>query len=280
VDVDRRTLLGGLASCAAGVAGRPLRAAAPALVTVFAAASLTEVVGRLEAPARLAGLALRGVFAASSILARQVEQGAGADLFFPADEEWMDYLESRALLRPGTRRDVLGNRLVLVAPADPGFRAVAPTVPGPAPGFALARALGRGGRLAVADPDYVPAGRYARAALAALGAWPQVEARLARAENVRAALALVARGEAPLGIVYATDARAERRVRVVGEFPATSHPPIRYPLAITRRARGPGPAVALDFLAASAAAREVYASAGFGVLASPSPPSPPLPAAR
>ncbi|MCU0758951.1 MAG: molybdate ABC transporter substrate-binding protein [Steroidobacteraceae bacterium] len=265
--MDRRTLVGGLLACGAGMAGRTLPAADASTVTVFAAASLTEVVGRLEAPARRAGLALRGVFAASSILARQIEQGAGADLFFPADEEWMDYLESRALLRPGTRRDVLGNRMVLVAPAGGAARAAPP--PAPAPGFALAAALGRGGRLAIADPDYVPAGRYARAALLALGAWPQVERRLARAENVRAALALVARGEAPLGIVYATDARAERGVRLVGEFPAGSHPSIRYPLAITRRARGTAPGLALAFLAGSAAARAAYAAAGFTLLAPP-----------
>lgn len=163
-------------------------------------------------------------FAASSALARQAAAGAPADLFFSADVEWMDYLTGRGLVVPGSRADVLGNRLVLVAPvAHTGPVAIRPRT-------ALAATLSAG-PVAVADPDSVPAGRYAKAALTRLGVWAAAEPHLVRAENVRAALALVERGAAPLGIVYATDARASKLVRVVGSFPAASHPPIVYPLA-------------------------------------------------
>ena len=171
-------------------------------------------------------------FAASSALARQVQAGAPADLFVSADSEWMDVLAKGGLLKANTRADFLGNRLVLIARA--GTRTTLPI----RRGFPIARALGQG-RLAIADPDAVPAGRYARAALTALGVWPAVAGRTARAENVRAALALVERGEAPLGIVYATDARASRSVRVIGLFPAASHPPIVYPLAVLQASRDP-----------------------------------------
>ena len=169
-------------------------------------------------------------FAASSALARQVTAGAPADLFVSADEAWMDAVAKAGLLRAGTRTTLLGNRLVLIAPASSKVRLT------PARGFALAKALGTG-RLALADPDAVPAGKYARAALAHLGVWTSVAAKVAPAENVRAALALVERGAAPLGIVYATDARASKTVRVVGAFPATSHPPIRYPVAMLKASR-------------------------------------------
>lgn len=163
-------------------------------------------------------------FAASSALARQIESGAPADLFLSADQEWMDYVQSRRLLAPGSRADLAANRLALIAPAASRTRLAI------GPRFLLARALGEG-RLAMADPDAVPAGKYGRQALTRLGVWPQVVGRIARAENVRAALALVARQEAPLGIVYATDARADSAVRIVGLFPPTSHAPIRYPVA-------------------------------------------------
>lgn len=163
-------------------------------------------------------------FAASSALARQVESGAPADLFISADEEWMDTLAKEQLIQADTRATMLGNSLVLIAPKT---STVALRL---APGFALARALG-GGRLALADPDSVPAGRYARQALDKLGVWPQVANRIASSDNVRAALALVAQGEAPLGIVYATDAAAEPKVRIVATFPADSHVPITYPVA-------------------------------------------------
>lgn len=170
-------------------------------------------------------------FAGSPALARQIEAGAPADLFISADEEWMDYLGTRNLLRRGTRVSFLTNILVLVAPAQSPIHLTV------SPRFALVRALGPTGRLAMADPDSVPAGIYGKQALTRLGVWSQVEQRVARAENVRAALMLVARGEAPLGIVYATDARATTGVRVVGVFPAGSHAPISYPLAMLTASR-------------------------------------------
>ncbi|MBI1403536.1 MAG: molybdate ABC transporter substrate-binding protein [Porphyrobacter sp.] len=195
-------------------------------------------------------------FAGSSALARQIEAGAPADLFLSADEEWMDHVAARGLLRKGTRSDLLTNRLVLIAPADSSLRLAI------APRFALARSLGTG-RLAMADPDSVPAGKYGKAALRALRVWDSVADKLARAENVRAALALVERGAAPLGIVYATDARASRRVRVVDTFPQGSHPAITYPLAVLRRSTHPDAAAFRAFLL-SRAGRAIFARHGFG----------------
>ena len=198
-------------------------------LTVFAAASLTDVLQQIGRDYVATGVpAPQFSFAASSVLAKQIESGARADVFFSADQEWMDYLAARGLLREDTRRDVVGNRLVLIAPADSRLELAL------APGVALAPALGPDGRLATGDPDFVPVGRYARSALVALGAWAGVADRLVRADNVRVALAYVARGEVPLGIVYATDAKAEARVRVVAVFPEDSHPPIAYPIAATR----------------------------------------------
>jgi molybdate transport system substrate-binding protein len=164
-------------------------------------------------------------FAASSDLARQVLAGAPADMFISADEEWMDAVAAKGLLRRGTRSSFLTNRLVLIAPVASRVHLTITS------GFPLAQALGMG-RLAMADPDAVPAGRYGRQALTRLGVWPAVQSRIAPAQNVRAALALVDRGEVPLGIVYATDALADRRVRVVGVFPPSSHAPIIYPMAL------------------------------------------------
>lgn len=169
-------------------------------------------------------------FAGSSALARQIEAGAPADIFVSADEPWMDAVQSKGLLRPKTRVPFLTNSLVLVAPANTPRRLTI------APGFPLAAALGSS-RLAVADTSAVPAGVYAKQALTRLKVWPSVQGKLAPAENVRAALALVSRGAAPLGIVYATDARAERGVRVVGIFPAKSHDPISYPVALLASSR-------------------------------------------
>jgi len=219
-------------------------AAAPArgqeAVTVFAAASLTDALRDLGAQWAARGdPAPRFSFAASSTLARQIEQGAPADLFMAADEAWANYLQERQLLVNATRSSPLGNALVLVAPAA----AARP--------IALAREtdllalLGPQGRIATGDPAHVPAGRYARAALTWMGQWEALAPRLARAENVRAALLLVERGEAPFGIVYATDAAASRGVRVVATFPDASHEPITYPFALTRRAEGNAQARAL-----------------------------------
>lgn len=199
-------------------------------VTVFAAASLTNVLDDLGKEFALAtGVPVRFSFAASSVLARQIDAGAGADVFISADQEWMDYLERRARIQKSSRRIVAGNRLALIAPAGRDVRLVI------GQGFPLAGALGKR-RLATGDPDSVPVGRYARAALTSLGVWNDVADRLVRADDVRHALMFVARGEAPLGIVYETDARVEARVQVVGIFPADSHLPITYPAALTRDA--------------------------------------------
>lgn len=195
-------------------------------------------------------------FAASSALARQIEAKAPADLFVSADEEWMDYLAQRKLIAAGTRASFLTNRLVIVAKA--GSR----TQLDVRPGFALAKALG-GGRLALADPDAVPAGRYTRAALTALKVWPAVQGNLARAENVRAALALVARGATPLGVVYATDARAEPAVRVAGWIPASAHGPITYPVARLSASTNPDAEGFRRFLV-SAEGKAMFVRFGFG----------------
>jgi molybdate transport system substrate-binding protein len=198
---------------------------------VFAAASLSDVLTEIAAQySAQTGQGVKLSFAASSTLARQIEAGARADVFLSADEEWMDYLATRALLDGATRRDVVGNRLVLIAPSDSRAQLRI------APRFPLAAAVGEG-RLATGDPASVPAGRYARAALESLGVWSEIEPRLARAENVRAALAFVARGEAPFGIVYETDALAEKKVRVVDVFPPQAHPRIVYPVAATVAAK-------------------------------------------
>ena len=230
-------------------------AQSPREVVVFGAASLTDVINELhEVFTKESGIPLKTSFAASSTLARQIESGARADVFFPADEEWMDYLQSRQLIRAESRRDVVSNRLVLIAPADSSIQVQISSGP------ELAKVLGRG-RLATGDPDSVPAGKYAKAALMNLGAWDAVEKRLVRAENVRSALAFVARGEVPLGIVYLTDARIEKKVRVVGVFPPDSHPPIVYPIALTSVA-SPEAAQFIRFVTGPAA-RAIFAKYGF-----------------
>jgi molybdate transport system substrate-binding protein len=208
-------------------------------ITVFAAASLTNVLQELgDGFTKDASTPVRFSFAASSALARQIENGSRADLFFSADLEWMDYLQSRRLIQPATRHDILGNQLVLIAPADSKI------VLKIEPHFALAATLGKG-RLATGDPDSVPVGRYAHEALANLGVWDDVAARLVRTDSVRSALAFVDRGEAALGIVYATDALIDKKVRVVDTFPAATHLPIVYPVALTTGAK----ADAAQFLA-------------------------------
>lgn len=252
----RRTLLATslLVACALGM---PLRAAeAPAQeLLVFAAASLTNVLDQIGSSyAQQTGQPVKFSYAASSALARQLEAGARADVFFSADLEWMDYLQARNLIDRSTRRNVLGNRLALVAPADSSLELQI------VPGFALASALG-GGRLATGDPDTVPVGRYARSALTSLGVWNDVADKLVRTDNVRSALAFIARGETPLGIVYETDAKVEKRVRIVAFFPADSHPPIVYPVAATAQAR-PAARQFIEFLQ-SAAAQEAFRKYGF-----------------
>ncbi|MCA8929562.1 MAG: molybdate ABC transporter substrate-binding protein [Alphaproteobacteria bacterium] len=232
----RRTVLSLCAGViAATVMATPLRsaraAAEPSTVTVFAAASLkTALDAAAAAWSKRTGHATRIAYAGSSSLARQIESGAPADLFLSANTRWMDYLEDRRLLDTASRRDLFGNQLVLIAPKASEARATLSSA------STLMEALGDG-HLAVANTLAVPAGLYAKQALTKLGLWEQVELHLAQAQDVRAALALVARGEAPLGIVYATDAAADAsRVRVVGAFPDDSHPPIIYPIALTRDA--------------------------------------------
>ena len=227
-------------------------------VTVFAAASLTNALQDVAKDYEASGGGkVKFSFAASSLLARQIEAGADADVFFSADTEWMDYLAARKLIRTGTRRDALSNRLVLIAPAG---STVALSI---APGFAIAAALGDS-RLALADPDTVPAGKYAKAALTKLGVWDAVANKIARAENVRAALAYVARGEASLGIVYETDAKAEAKVRTVDTFPADTHPAIVYPVALTASANGSDAEAFLAYIL-SAKAAAVFKRDGFSV---------------
>lgn len=228
-------------------------------VTVFAAASLKTALDAIAAAWQAeTGKATAISYAGSSALAKQIEEGAPADIFFSADLAWMDYLAERKLIRDATRHSLLGNRIVLVAPADSSVEATI------APGFPLADLLGDG-RLAMADPEAVPAGKYGKAALETLGVWESVRNKVAAAENVRAALVFVARGEAPLGIVYATDAAAEPGVRVVDSFPADTHPPIVYPVAALANSSNPDAAGFLDYLG-SAAARAVFEKQGFTIL--------------
>jgi molybdate transport system substrate-binding protein len=225
-------------------------------VVVFAAASLKNALDDVvAAQTKMTGQKIVVSYAASSALARQIEAGAPADIFFSADQEWMDYLDQRTLIERASRVNLLRNRIVLIAPSD------SKSTLRIAPGFAMAAALG-GERLAMADPASVPAGKYGKAALEALGVWKDVQARVARADNVRVALLFVARGEAPLGIVYSTDAVVERKVRVIDEFPESTHPPIVYPAALVAGRNHAG-AKALLARLAQPAARAVFSKYGF-----------------
>ncbi|MDO8379041.1 molybdate ABC transporter substrate-binding protein [Phenylobacterium sp.] len=237
--------------------------AAPALaadkpVTVFAAASLKNALDEVGAVyvARTGGEA-RFAYAGSSAIARQIEQGAPADIYISADGDWMDYLAGKKLVVAASRRDLLTNHLALVAPAASKVRLKIGR------GMPLVKALGAG-RLALAGPD-VPAGRYAKASLTSLGVWDSVSGRLAQAENVRAALQYVARGESPLGIVYDTDAKVEPKVRIVGLLPEASHPRIVYPAALVAGTRNPQAGAFLSFLSGPEAGA-VFRKYGFTVL--------------
>lgn len=207
--------------------------AAGPTITVFAAASLSDALQNIDATyTKESGSPVKESFAASSTLARQIEAGAPAQIFISADTKWMDYLARKGLIAAQT--PLLSNELALVAPAD---APISPRAIGR--GLGWRRLLGPDGRLAIGDPDHVPAGIYAKEALENLGAWGDVQARLARAEDVRGALAFVERGDAPLGIVYLTDARISARVKIVGVFPASSHSPIVYPEGIVKSADSP-----------------------------------------
>jgi molybdate transport system substrate-binding protein len=257
----RRLFAALLLGLAASLAAFPLHQgrAEPAPVTVAAAASLKNVLDEIAADWREHDKAtVNVVYGASSALARQVEAGLAADIFIAADLDWMDYLAQRGLIQPASRIDLLGNRIVLIAPAGSSLTAEI------GPGFALGKLLGNG-RLAMANVDAVPAGKYGKAALEKLGVWNEVKDRLAQAENVRSALMLVARGESPLGIVYATDAAAEPAVRIVDTFPASTHPPIIYPAALLAASPHPQAAAFLASLRGPGATA-VFQRAGFIVL--------------
>jgi molybdate transport system substrate-binding protein len=228
-------------------------------VTVFAAASLTDAMKDVSAKWAEAGhQPLRMSFGSSSTLARQIEQGAPANVFASADEKWMDYLADKKLIAYGTRKSLLGNDLVLVVAADNPKHVTIDK------GFDLTGLLGANGRLATGDPAHVPVGIYAEQALKKLGMWDSISPRLARTEDVRAALLLVERGEAPAGIVYATDAAASKAVMIAGTFPANSHDPVSYPFAVTKSGDTAEARALLGFLAGPSA-RAVFTQRGFKV---------------
>jgi molybdate transport system substrate-binding protein len=228
-------------------------------VTVFAAASLTDAMKDISAKWVAAGhKPLVMSFGSSSTLARQIEQGAPANVFASADEKWMDYLAQKTLIVADTRKDLLGNDLVLVVAADKPMHVTINK------SFDMLGLLGADGRLATGDPAHVPVGIYAEQALKKLGMWDSVSPRLARTEDVRAALLLVERGEAPAGIVYATDAAVSKAVMVAGTFPSDSHDPVTYPFAVTKSGDTPESHALLQFLTGPAA-HEVFAQRGFKV---------------
>jgi molybdate transport system substrate-binding protein len=229
-------------------------------VVVFAAASLKNALDAVNEERQTeTGETATISYAASSALARQIEQGAPAEIFISADLDWMEYLSERQLIVPGSRTNLLGNRIVLIASADSAIEANI------APDFPLAELLGEG-RLAMADVKAVPAGKYGKAALEKLGVWAEVEEKVAQAENVRAALKLVATGEAPLGIVYRSDAVAEPAVKVIGVFPENAHPRIVYPVGVIADSSNPDAAEFVKYLR-SAKAKQLFEQQGFAVLA-------------
>lgn len=227
---------------------------------VFAAASLKDALDAIATGwEKETGKHATISYAASSALAKQIEAAAPADMFISADLDWMDYLDKKGLIAPGTRHNLLGNSLVLIAPAD--GKAANVDI---APNFPLATLLG-GGKLAMADPNAVPAGKYGKAALTKLGVWDAVAGSVASAENVRACLLLVARGEAPYGVVYKTDAAIEPKVKIAGTFPADSIPPIIYPIGLTAASKNPDAAAFESYLSSPPAAA-VFDRYGFAVL--------------
>lgn len=235
-------------------------------VMVFAAASLKTALDEVNRSfARETGKSATIVYAASNVLAKQIEAGAPADVFVSADLDWMDYAQSRHLIRPDSRVNLLGNTLVLIAPKNSAITIAQHTR------LDLSRRLGVE-RLAMGNVEAVPAGKYGKAALQNLGEWENVKGKIAQAENVRTALVLVSRGEARLGIVYRSDAASDADVKIVYAFPADSHPPIVYPAAITTSTRSASAASFLAFLS-SKAARNVFETGGFIILNQPVPPS-------
>lgn len=256
LNLSIKAAIRGLVTLALVIAGHGAAVAQDRPVMVFAAASLKtaldDVADHWQRETRKKVIISYG---ATSALAKQIEQGAPADLFMSADLDWMDYLAQRDLIKPETRVNLLGSRIVLVAPRDVSLRIV---------GFDFTEALGDG-KLAMANVDAVPAGKYGKAALQHLGIWPAVKDKVVQTDNVRAALVLVARGEARLGIVYQTDAEAEPGVRIVTLFPEDSHPPVIYPMAIPRDSRNPDAAAFAAYLR-SATAYGIFRWNGFTVL--------------
>ena len=256
--VSRRSFTTGLMAADNLAAGITRPASASGKGTIFASASLKTALDEVSAAWKAdTGKETSNAYAASSALAKQIEAGAPADIFISADLDWMTYLADRKLIAEGTEVRLLGNALVLVAPAG------SPAAVTIAPGFDLAGLL-KGGRLAVADVKAVPAGKYAKAALQSLGAWQGVENSLAQAENVRAALKLVSAGEAPAGIVYQTDAREDENVKLLGTFPADSHPPIIYPAARLAASSNADAVAFLQFLQ-SPTAQDIFKAHGFTI---------------
>lgn len=264
ISLMRRMLVACIAaSIALPVAAQEKPAASPeaknATLVVFAAASLKNALDAIAIKWKAAsGNSVTFSYAASGPLAKQIENGAPCDIFAAADLKWMDYAADKKLIKPETRKNLLGNTLVLIAQKDSDLQLKI------AKGFELARIIGDG-RIAMGDPNFVPAGTYAKAALTSLGVWTGIAPKVAGAENVRAALAYVARGEAKLGIVYRTDAAAEPKVKVVDTFPAGTHPPIVYPFAVTASSSNRAASEFLAYLATPAAA-QVFEAEGFTVL--------------
>ena len=245
------------------LSGAPQPVIAQEQITVFAAASLKNALDDVNAAfTKATGIKVVSSYEASSALARQIEQGAPADAFISADLRWMDYVAERKLINPNTRVNLLGNKLVLIAPVDSKLGNV--TI---GQGFDIAKLAGDG-RIAVADVKAVPAGLYAKAALEKLGAWAAAEPKLAQAENVRATLAFVARGETPVGIVYETDAKIEPKVKTIATFPDDSYPPVTYPVAATADTKKPGVGQYFGFLR-SPAAKAIFEKYGFSYLIKP-----------
>ena len=254
-----RVFIGSILLLLLGSASSVSASAQDAKLVIFAAASLKDALDEVNAAFQHEkGQDTATSYAASSTLAKQIEAAAPADIFISADLDWMDYLAKRNLVKLETRANLLGNRLVLIAPVNSAVQLAI------GPNFLLAAALGNG-RLAIADPNSVPAGKYGKAALEALGAWSSVADRLAPAENVRATLALVSRGETPLGIVYQTDGDADKGVKIVDTFPENTHPPIIYPIAVVTSSTNPA---TVDYLAylKSPVARGIFEKNGFTVL--------------
>jgi molybdate transport system substrate-binding protein len=259
----RRTLLAAIAMLAAALFAAPQPAAADDIV-VFAAASLKDALDAIDADwQKSAGKHATISYAASSALAKQIESGAPADVFISADLDWMDYLDKQSQIAPAMRRNLLSNSLVLIAPDDSAAKVDI------APNFPLAKLLD-GGKLAMADPAAVPAGKYGKAALTKLGVWDAVETSVASAENVRACLLLVARGEAPYGIVYKTDAAIEPKVKILGTFPADSVPAITYPIAVTASSKNPDAKTFSTYLS-SPEAQKQFEHFGFTVIGAGTP---------